>query len=598
MSTINNLYISKDVHIKKNLIVGDSGSVVALYADHLDLKGNSICLNSGGTGIDSSYVTTISTSNIVPVSSIDSTGFDYVVNPINSLWIDAVIPITNCHIIGLSLDGKYQTTIEATKTVLYVSNNYGSTWDTKVINTTGLNGDISILNDGSIQMAVGIGNIYLSFDYGVTWIEKQLENVLISYGDWQRGRMSVDGSKMVVCGRSRCPMYSHDSGATWTNATDVNGHFANGDFISLKLDALCITGDGMIQLAGDARNSNSSTGLHRSTDGGVNWDVVPNTNHKWGSIAITLDGGIAVAAVGTNAGGVYKSLDAGLTWVSITPAAAAAVSLNFRTIDMSGDGKFIVAGVYNSSLWLSNDYGVTWEESTSAGSEKWNRTRVIADGSLSMCCASNIDIKKLETKLYVGELVYLSDPSFVKNNGIFQVGTESTGSRVTIETNPDDITSFVRTMLEPSSGVGISATVSTVSILKANTDGSWVTATGSNIVDIKRNTIQLTPHKKITHLDGVNGVTTDHYITNYIGEQSNIYIIKGVYNMNIHLPSKPRSGTKITFIRSSSGGVVGVYTSGVSTYDNVLNFGSINMPNVADKLNVTYDEVNDAWWII
>ena len=92
---------------------------------------------------------------------------------------------------------------------------------------------------------------------------------------------------------------------------------------------------------------------------------------SWQAIASSTDGSKLAAVV--NGGGIYTSVDRGITWVQTL-----APSNYWNSIASSADGSKLAAVVNNGNIYISGNSGVTWVE-TSAPSNNWNGITSSAD---------------------------------------------------------------------------------------------------------------------------------------------------------------------------------------------------------------------------
>jgi photosystem II stability/assembly factor-like uncharacterized protein len=68
--------------------------------------------------------------------------------------------------VDMSLDGQFQTVV-GNNIQIFVSRNYGQSWVGKSITNNWI--DIAINDNGEIQIATSVDNVYISYDYGETW---------------------------------------------------------------------------------------------------------------------------------------------------------------------------------------------------------------------------------------------------------------------------------------------------------------------------------------------------------------------------------------------------------------------------------------------
>jgi photosystem II stability/assembly factor-like uncharacterized protein len=222
---------------------------------------------------------------------------------------------------------------------------------------------------------------------------------------------AVPGSRDVVAGVSERGLWiSHDSGATWQklggdeiknrpdrivfDPRDRNTFWESGCYG----DAPFVTHDGgrtfqrlgnlahadglAIDFADRARRTlllgmhEQSQSLRMSTDGGQTWTLIgdrlpPDSNHS--SDPILLDSHtFLINTAGWKQGaslGIYRSTDAGATWVRVSTFGPAGEPL------VAPDGAIYWQRLWGGGLLKSTDEGVTWNEVSKAV-----RSNVVAVG--------------------------------------------------------------------------------------------------------------------------------------------------------------------------------------------------------------------------
>jgi hypothetical protein len=128
--------------------------------------------------------------------------------------------------VAVSGTGQYQ--VATYYHALVTSSNYGETWSNPVmyINDVGITDknfrSVAISYNGAIRAVVGYtsSNIYISYDYGATWVSRSTALNLR-----QHIKMSSSGQYMITSGTSEKFEYSTDFGETWItkNSTGYNG---------------------------------------------------------------------------------------------------------------------------------------------------------------------------------------------------------------------------------------------------------------------------------------------------------------------------------------------------------------------------------------
>jgi len=94
----------------------------------------------------------------------------------------------------------------------------------------------------------------------------------------------------------------------------------------------------------------------------------PDANHY--ALALAQEGSVIYTAAGDK---LFKSTDAGQTWLALSNAPDVAGSGgSFRTIAASSDGRRVVAAGRNTSIYVSDDYGVHWTQTSTPNSYDWS----------------------------------------------------------------------------------------------------------------------------------------------------------------------------------------------------------------------------------
>ncbi len=111
-------------------------------------------------------------------------------------------------------------------------------------------------------------------------------------------------------------------------------------------------------------------GFYRSKDGGYTWELANNGFHEKASVRrIALDPSnshVIYAAVNDHRGGLYRSANQGDNWDRLS-IPSVIQSVNYVFIDRNTKAIFIAAGRRNGSyeeggVWKSIDHGVTWKQ--------------------------------------------------------------------------------------------------------------------------------------------------------------------------------------------------------------------------------------------
>ena len=119
--------------------------------------------------------------------------------------------------------------------------------------------------------------------------------------------------------------------------------------------------------------------IYVSTNYGSTWtqDTTVTTTKNWYGVSVSASGQYQTAVVFGNY--IYTSTNYGSTWTQnlIAP------SLNWSGVSVSASGQYQTAVVYGGGglIWISSDYGVTWNQTAiSLGNKNWQVVSVSASG--------------------------------------------------------------------------------------------------------------------------------------------------------------------------------------------------------------------------
>jgi photosystem II stability/assembly factor-like uncharacterized protein len=206
------------------------------------------------------------------------------------------------------------------------------------------------------------GNIYISEDFGITWIPSTL-----NVSAWARVSASSDFTKLAAISISRI-VISIDSGTSWVDSTIIGSPILNDIIISRDGSKIIVV-------------SNSTLSLYITIDFGSNWtqSIIPGTA-MISYVASSSNG--TNLAVCTRDGFIYTSTDSGVTWEQRTS------QRRWTGIVSSSDGSKLAAIVTPGFIYTSIDSGLTWTE-TNSGSRNWSCIAATPDCSKIVACVNN-----------------------------------------------------------------------------------------------------------------------------------------------------------------------------------------------------------------
>ncbi len=215
---------------------------------------------------------------------------------------------------------------------IYTSTNYGATWTPRTV--LGNISSVASSGDGTKLVATVNGNfIYTSTDSGVSWTQRASSGAR----SWTSVASSLDGTRLVACAANSGIFVSTDSGASWPGLAS-----------SVSWTAVASSANGS-NLVAAAQGGN----IWVSSNGGAVW-----TNRSgigsWTCVASSADGSVLVAGANSVNNNLYVSTDFGVSWVTAGPA------LNWTGIACSSDGSRMIAVANGGGVYVSLDSGVTW----------------------------------------------------------------------------------------------------------------------------------------------------------------------------------------------------------------------------------------------
>ena len=238
------------------------------------------------------------------------------------------------------------------------------------------------------QQSGTYGQPFLSIDYGNTWRAINVGATI----NWNSAAISATGQYIAVS-NGNAPytgggsvVISNDYGQSFTNNLNPSG--------SSKSGYIAISATGQYQTW-----VSNGVGIYNSSNYGVTWRLSStggNDNSNWQNIAISSSGQYQVAVSGQNPGSVFLSNDYGLTFTLLSNPPT---NINWISCAISSTGQYI--SVVSSTatpggsgtLYTSNNYGQSW---TLKGPNPvdWRSISINATGQYQVAVISNGQIYK------------------------------------------------------------------------------------------------------------------------------------------------------------------------------------------------------------
>lgn len=269
-------------------------------------------------------------------------------------------------------------------------------------------------NDYSVSWPIPanhVGKLMKSTDGGATWEIKDIEEAM--------GRLcwdihAFDENTACVTTTNRGPgnkegvFRTSDGGETWE---EVFNHDAGGTFLHFfdGQEGVCFQG----------------TDIAQTTDGGLNWTVVPGADipdllpgENWGGAAFSNSLGNFGNSVwfGTSKGRVFKTEDRGQNWTAYnTGLGSNSFLYSFGFIDeKNGLGVFDIAGV--AELAKTTNGGTTWEKT---GNFDFTVVDAIPCANTFMGASYNVGSERTSFSTDFGNTWTIRDSILAANSHIF-----------------------------------------------------------------------------------------------------------------------------------------------------------------------------------
>ena len=284
--------------------------------------------------------------------------------------------------------------LSATSSVGLVPNklsHYAQNWITQSVSAQAR--DIFVSHDGRNCVYMpggGGGNSYVqySFDYGATWTNSNFTS-----SDFLSICGSMTGEVLYIArsggSTGTAPnviitsniFVSYNYGVSWSELTLDRTPGAANTWYNRSIDKIRCSSDGSVVMA-STFNTTWSTGVanngvvYISTNGGAAWvvrNITAGPSHivdccmsSNGAIMFAAASGVLGGSTDNGNGGIYRSFDFGATWTKVRNQIAAG-SYYFGIIKCDATGRFLVACDQTQStsagtgqIQTSDDYGSIW----------------------------------------------------------------------------------------------------------------------------------------------------------------------------------------------------------------------------------------------
>jgi hypothetical protein len=243
-----------------------------------------------------------------------------------------------------------------TITGIYVSTNFGVTWNFSINIGGGGARTIAVSGDGKtiLGCAYDQSRLYLSTNFGTSWT-----SIVTATPGCNWGGVSYDGSILIATTWESGIRISTDSGKNWNINNTMGSHQWSCSVVFSSDSSRIIAG--------------TPSSLYISTNLGNTWTQrQPDTSRRWSNVACSSDGTKILAASGTT---IYRSTDGGETWIKRN------TNVGGTGLACSSDGTFVISCKNTNYIYISTDSGETWSTKVTNITRKWSSVACSSDGN-------------------------------------------------------------------------------------------------------------------------------------------------------------------------------------------------------------------------
>jgi hypothetical protein len=385
------LFVSGDVSMNSNLYIANSLCI--------DTSGNQSLYNLDVSGTNN-FRGPVNAINLIDNSVIMSNtpAIDFS-NNFCIKWMQNVIaPVKLWKSIAMSANGLFQTAV-INNGRIYNSYDYGVNWSLNLSSNDNLNWtSVAMTANGQIQVAVTSTKLYISIDYGNTWIlntfNPSTSFLLTSISISSNGQfISIVG----YSGTSADIYTSSNSGTSFLLSKNISNIDINTDTDSNNCST-SISSTGQYQVCCFNVNNTSGNNINStyiSNNYGQAWTAknLPYTDYLSCSCISSSGQYICIGRLTlNNTYGLFISNNYGDSFVSTGPQSSSINNYKWGCVSMSANGQYIVTVSLTTNnlngMISSVDYGKTWNIGT-APSSAWNCVKMSANGQYITAVVKN-----------------------------------------------------------------------------------------------------------------------------------------------------------------------------------------------------------------
>lgn len=231
---------------------------------------------------------------------------------------------------------------------IWKSTDYGDSW--YLVHHLSAGGSFVKMSNNTLRPSIlaisNGGSVVRSSDNGDTWSGVSFPNVVSAID------FNPTSGRWIAVGYFGLAMYSDDGGVSWIQGSGVP---------SVGFDDVCFVENSLVIVA------ITETSVYRSSDGGVNFELVENTANS-NLVSIVADGR-GIILNNNNNPPYYTTTNAGLNWVA-APVSSSAIAYN----DVVMFDSTLILATKSNGIVYSTNMGQSWN-STSISKEMYEINR-------------------------------------------------------------------------------------------------------------------------------------------------------------------------------------------------------------------------------